>query len=187
MYHLGDSNLIWNCVECSVIPDGDSIVIENRFSEPSDFELSTEINVLESQNVRLTVKLVDYVANLIQDDSMARSQVEAYIDYGNGVHSQKTEITCMERCVKGTFEGNIDVRNSNSRGDTYKLVVIIHAFAQDKFHVNLVSIGDLVLASKIFEESKGKSLRKIMYERSINFRFLTISFKLHKRYNQEFL
>ena len=163
MHHLGNSYLVWNCLECSIIPDGDSIIVENRFGEPSDFKLSTEIYLLESQNVRLTVKLVDYVADLIQDDSTARSQVEAYIDYGNGVHSPKTEISCMEKCVKGIFDGNIDVRNSNLGSDTYKLVVIIHAFAQDKFHVNLVSIGDLVLASKVFEESEGKSFRIIMY------------------------
>ena len=164
VHHLGSSHLVWKCVDCSVTPDGDSIVVENRFSEPSDFELSTEIHLHESQNVRLTVKLIDYVADLIQDDSTARSQVEAYIDYGNEVQSPKTKITCMEKCVKGIFDGNIDVRNSKLGSDTYKLVVIIHAFAQDKFHVNLVSIGDLVLASKVFEESKGKSFRIIIYE-----------------------
>ena len=157
---LGNSHLSWTCIDCSVIPDGDSIVVENRFGEPSDFELSTQIILRESQNVRLTVKLVDYVADLVQDDSIARSKVQAYIDYGNGLHSPKSDIVCSEDCIKGIFMGDIDIKNSYFESDTYKLIVVIHAFVQDKFHVNLVSIGDLVLASEVIEESKGKSFRK---------------------------
>ena len=147
----------WKCVDCSVVHDGDSIVVENRFTEPSDFELSTEIFLRESQNVRVTIELVDYVADLVQDNSLARSTVEAYIDYGNELQSQKSDIACNKDCINGVFIGNIDVRNSNSKSDNYRLVLIIHAFTQDKFKVNLVSVGDLVLASEIFEESKGKS------------------------------
>ena len=150
-------------VDCSIIPDGDSIVIENRFGEPSDFELSTNIYLRESQNIRMTVMLVDYVADMIQDNSLARSKVEAYIDFGNDVHSQKSDIVCNKDCIHGIFTGNIDIRNSNLRSDIYKLVVIIHAYTQDKFQVNLVSIGDLVLASEIFENSKGKSFRSFTY------------------------
>ena len=45
--------------------------------------------------------------------------------------------------------------------------MIIHAFVQDKFHVNLVSIGDLVLASEIIEENKGKSSRKYYVSKRI--------------------
>ena len=158
-HNLGNSHLKWKCVDCSVIPDGDSIVVENRFGEPTNFELSTEIYLRESQNVRLTIELVDYVADLIQDNSLARTTVEVYIDFGNDVHSQTSNVTCIEDCINGIFVGNIDVRNSNLKRDTYKLVVVIHAFSQDKFKLNLVSIGDLVLASKIFESSKGKSLK----------------------------
>ena len=147
----------WQCVECTVNRDGDSIVVENRFTEHSDFELSTELILRESQNVRITIELVDYVADLVQDNSLARSTVEAYIDYGGDLQSQKSGITCNNDCINGIFVGNIDVRNPNLKSDTYKLVVNIHAFTQDKFKMNLVSIGDLVLASKIFDESKGKS------------------------------
>ena len=125
--------------------------------------MSTEIHLRESQNVRLTVELVDYVADLVQDNSLARSTVQAYIDYGNDLQSQKSDIACNKDCINGVFIGNIDIRNSNLRSDTYKLVVIIHAFTQDKFKVNLISIGDLVLASEIFEESKGKSSTKIAH------------------------
>ena len=97
------------------------------------------------------------MADLVQDNSLARTTVEAYIDYGNEIQSQKSDIACINDCVNGIFVGNIDVRNSNSNNDTFKLIVIIHAFTHDKFKVTKVSIGDLVLASEIFEESKGRS------------------------------
>ena len=156
---LGSSNLEWNCVDCTAIPDGDSIVVENQFNEPSDFELSTDIYLQESQNVRLTVNLVDYIADMFNDNSLARTTVEAYIDYGNGLHSLKSYIACNKDCINGIFDGNIDVRNSNLGNDTHKLVVVLHGFGQDKFKVNQVSLGDLVLASEVFEDGKGKSLR----------------------------
>ena len=63
----GGSDLDWQCKDCSIIHEDDSVIVENRFTEPNDFELSTEIYILESQNVRLTVQLEDYVAVLIQD------------------------------------------------------------------------------------------------------------------------
>ena len=83
--------------------------------------------------------------------------MKAYIDYGNDLHSFQSNIACNQDCLNGIFVGNIDVTNSNSRSDIYKIVLVIHAFSQDKFKVNLVSVGDLVLASEIFEENKGKS------------------------------
>ena len=96
------------------------------------------------------------MADLVNDNSLARTTVEAFIDYGDGLQSEKSNIACVNDCVNGIFVGNIDVRNSNLDSDTYKLVVVIHAFLQDKFTVNKVSIGDLVLASEIFQESKGR-------------------------------
>ena len=123
--------------------------------------MSTDIFLREGQHVRLTVELVDYVADLVQDNSLARSTVQAYIDYGNDLQSQKSDIACNEDCINGIFIGNIDVKNFNLESATYELVVVIHAFVQDKFKVNLVSIGDLVLASEIFEENKGKSSKNI--------------------------
>ena len=155
-HNLGNSHLDWNCDGCTVVRDGDSIVVENRFTEHSDFELSTDLYIRESQNVRITIELVDYMADLVNDNSLARTTVEAYIDYGDGLQSEKSIIACVNDCVNGIFVGNIDVRNSNLDSDTYKLVVVIHAFLQDKFKVNKVSIGDLVLASEIFQESKGR-------------------------------
>ena len=153
--HLGSSYFDWKCVDCTVVRDGDSIVVENRFTEHSDFELSASVQIRESQNVRLTIELVDYVADLVQDNSLARTTVEAYMDYGNDLHSENSNINCIEDCINGIFLGNIDVKNWMS--GTYKLVMVIHAFTQDKFKLKQVSMGDFVLASEIFEESKGNS------------------------------
>ena len=44
----------------------ESIIVENRFTEPNDFEISTDIDILESQNIRLTVEITDYIADLVQ-------------------------------------------------------------------------------------------------------------------------
>ena len=161
-HYLGNSYLDWKCVDCTVVHDGDSIVVENRFTEHSDFELSANIQLRESQNVRLTIELVDYVADLVQDNSLARTTVEAYIDYGDDFHTQKSDIACIKDCINGIFVGNIDVKNWMS--GTYKLMVIIHAFTQDKFKLKLVSMGDFLLASEIFEDSKGRSSQKHIKE-----------------------
>ena len=179
-HNLGNSYLDWNCDGCTVVRDGDSIVVENRFTEHSDFELSTDLYIRESQNVRITIELVDYMADLVNDNSLARTTVEAYIDYRDELHSQKSNIACVNDCVNGVFVGNIDVRNSNLDSDTYKLVVVIHAFLQDKFKVNKVSIGDLVLASEIFQESKGPSHFQMFFfitecDRKLWFRALFVS------------
>ena len=168
---LGNSYLDWNCDGCTVVRDGDSIIVENRFTEHSDFELSTDLYIRESQNLRITIELVDYMADLVQDNSLARTTVEAYIDYGSELQSQKSGIACINDCVNGIFVGNIDVRNSNSNSDTFKLVVVIHAFTHDKFKINKVSIGDLVLASEIFEESKGKELPSLPHLLKPHFKY----------------
>ena len=136
-------------------------------------ELSTYIYLEESQNVRVTAEWVDYVANLIGDSSLARSSLTAYINYGNGVQSDTTNLNCNEECIDGAFVGNIDVRNGNLNSGTYKLVIEIYAYMADQFKVNLLSIGDLVLSSKIFEESKGKPFKVISIKRQVlHFNFL---------------
>ena len=132
--------------------------------------MSTYIYLEESQNVRVTAKLVDYVANLIGDSSLARSSLTAYINYGNGVQSDTTNLNCNEECIDGAFVGNIDVRNGNLNSGTYKLVIEIYAYMADQFKVNLLSIGDLVLSSKIFEESKGRPFQSIILQ-VLNFNF----------------
>ena len=38
---------------------------------------------------------------------------------------------------------------------TFKLMIVIYGRKSDKFRVNTVAFGDLVLASEIKEESKG--------------------------------
>ena len=81
--------------------------MKNTFNEPDDFELSTDIFLEEKQNIRVTLQFNDYVANLIQDNSMARSSIEAYLDYGNDLLSPKSIMICSNDCLKGTFDGNL--------------------------------------------------------------------------------
>ena len=45
--------------------DGNSIIVDNSFNPPNDFELSTEISILESQNVRISIELIDQIADMI--------------------------------------------------------------------------------------------------------------------------
>ena len=132
-------------------------MVKNRFAEPSDMQISTEISIKEGQNLRLTVEVLDYVADLVQDNSIAHTTVEAFLDYGNSIQSAKTNLVCSEDCLKGVFIGNIDVRNAYENSGTFKLVINIHAMAQDTFTLNTISQGDLVLASEIFPESKGRN------------------------------
>ena len=105
-------------------------------------QLSTEISIKEGQNLRLTVEVLDYVADLVQDNSIAHTTVEAFLDYGNSIQSAKTSLVCSEDCLKGIFIGNIDVRNAYENSGTFKLVINIHAMAQDTFTLNTISQGD---------------------------------------------
>ena len=97
---------------------------------------------------------------------MARSSVHAYLDYGNELESEKTHIVCSQDCLNGVFIGSIDVRHANPTSGIFKLVIVIHAYSQDKFRVDRISLGDLVLASEIIEESKGKNLIEINLRRN---------------------
>lgn len=110
--------------------------------------------------MRLTLELVDFISELSGDNSLARMTVEAFIDYGNNLLSAKSVLICKEECLRGVFAGNLDVRNAYSISGYYQLVVNIHGYTQDKFRLNLLSLGDLILASHIFEDSKGKVYRK---------------------------
>ena len=82
-------------------------MISNRFSEPAQFQISTDILVREGQNVRLTIELIDYVADLVQDNAMARTSIEAFLDYGENIFSPITNVTCSLDCLKGKFDGNL--------------------------------------------------------------------------------
>ena len=125
---IGKSNLAWHCDGCTFANDGDGIIVENRFGEPTEFQLSTELSLKENQNVRLTVDFVDYVANLISDSSTARSSVNGFMDYGNNVQSPKTTMICSTDCLNGTFTGNlgklVDQMMSSSINHKYKIEMI---------------------------------------------------------------
>ena len=77
--------MVWNSIDCIVAWTGDSITVKNRFAEPSDMQLSTEIPIKEGQNFRLTVEVLDYVADVIQDSSIAHTTVKAFLDYGYNI------------------------------------------------------------------------------------------------------
>ena len=147
--------MLWTCQDCFISSDGEEIIVENRFSGYADFGLSADIFLAEGQNVRLTVEMIDAYADAYQDSALARSSVETYLEYEKNVQSAKTNMICSNDCLKGTYAGNLDVRNSNPGNGLYKLVINIHAFHADKFKITMISIGDLVLSSEIFEESKG--------------------------------
>ena len=83
------------------------IEVSNTFTEPDEFELSTNICLEEKQNIRITIQLIDYIANLIQDNSMARTSIKAYLDYGNNVFSSESNLVCSNDCLKGIFVGNL--------------------------------------------------------------------------------
>ena len=91
----------------------------------------------------------------IEDSLLARSSLSAFIDYGNGLESDKVNVLCNQDCLNGVFIGNMDVRHANQVSGRFKLVIVVHGYMNDKFRVDLVSFGDLVLASEINEESKG--------------------------------
>lgn len=67
----------WHCEGCTIVRHEDSIIVNNGFAEPTDFEISTDIEILESQNVRITIELVDYVADLVQVWFLKEIQVNA--------------------------------------------------------------------------------------------------------------
>ena len=137
-------------------------------------QLSTEISIKEGQNLRLTVEVLDYVADLVQDNSIAHTTVEAFLDYGHSIQSAKTDLVCSEDCLKGVFIGNIDVRNAYENNGTFKLVINIHGMAQDTFTLNTISLGDLVLASEIFPESKDRNYKSLSNQLLLSFHGLRL-------------
>ena len=164
----------WQCDDCTIFTENNTIIVENGFAEPDHFEISTEIYILDSQNIRVTVELVDYIASLVQDNSFAKTSLSAFIDYGNGLKSDETNVSCSQDCLHGVFIGNLDVRHANRISGTFKLVIAVHGYKNDKLRVNLVSLGKLTLASEINEYSKGT----IIYYSILHIK-LTFKFKLN--------
>ena len=69
------------------------------------------------------------------------------------------------------FIGNLDIRHANPTNGTFKLVIIIHGYMNDKLRLDLVSLGDLVLAAEIFEENKGMNYFLFIKELKIDTSF----------------
>ena len=51
--------------------------------------------------------------------------------------------------------GSIDVRNPNLEPGSYQLIINLFGSQHDVFKLDMISLGDLVLASQVFEASKG--------------------------------
>lgn len=81
--------------------------MSNRFNDPQFFQLTTNLLVKEGQHVRLTIEMVDYLANIAQNNAFARTSIEVFLDYGENIISEKTNMTCSSDCLKGRYEGNL--------------------------------------------------------------------------------
>ena len=110
-----------------------------------------------SPGSKLVFSIFQNIENLVKDNSFARTSITAFIDYNNGLESDKTNVLCSDDCLRGVFIGNLDVRHANPKNGTFKLTIVAHGFMNDQFKIDLVSLVDLVLASKIKEENKGTS------------------------------
>ena len=99
---------------------------------------------------------MDFISDLSGDASFARMTIEAYINYGDNLISKKTNFICKDECLRGKFTGDLDVRNAFLESGTFKLVINIHGYTQDKFKLNLISLGDLILSSRVLANSSGK-------------------------------
>ena len=110
---------------------------------------------------RLSIELIDFISDLSGDASFARMTIEAYINYGDNLISAKTNFICKDECLKGKFNGDLDVRNAYSESGVFELVINIHGYTQDKFKLKLISLGDLILSSKVLPNSEGK-IQKIL-------------------------
>ena len=63
------ATLRWDCQDCQAVRNGDSIEIKNQFYDPSLFVTSVELYLKSDQDVRVSLELTDFVANLLDDSS----------------------------------------------------------------------------------------------------------------------
>ena len=68
------------------------------------------------------MKLVDFIADFTQDSSLAHSSIEGFIDYGDGKLSILSKLDCSKQCLKGSYEGNFDIRNSRYAEGQFQVI-----------------------------------------------------------------
>ena len=56
--------------------------------------------------------MIDFVSDLTNDNSFARTTIEAFLDYGDNVLSSVSRVVCKEDCLRGVFIGNLDINNA---------------------------------------------------------------------------
>ena len=61
---------------------------------------------------RVTIEMIDFVSDLTNDNSFARTTIEAFLDYGDNVLSSVSRVVCKEDCLRGVFIGNLDINNA---------------------------------------------------------------------------
>lgn len=77
------------------------------------------IPVEEKQNVRLNLKVSDYVGNVVGDSSYALMQLNISLQYSNGDEGSLYKFDCSTECIDGNFDGPIDL--SNDKEDLIKV------------------------------------------------------------------
>ena len=106
-----------------------------------------------TQNVRMTFEVHDFVGSLLGDSELAQFNLNVSLRYSDDTFSSIVHFDCSRSCVDGGFQGSIDV--INERNDEVDLVIDGVMFKQDVFIIEKIALGDLILKSKIYEESRG--------------------------------
>ena len=83
------------------------------------------------------INLVDFIADSVDDSSLAHSTVEGFIDYGNGKSSIISSLDCSKECLKGRYDGNFDIRNSRYEDGQFRVMSKIKV---PKLTLNIASI-----------------------------------------------
>ena len=82
------------------------------------FTVLTIIPVEETQNIRISLFLLDTVAN-VAGNYAAQSELNFTLEYSDGYTFKAGSIKCSENCVDGKYDGIIDLKNT--RTDTVKV------------------------------------------------------------------
>ena len=58
--------------------------------------------------------MIDFLGDVTNDNSLARTTMEAFLDFGNDVVSDISSVICKKDCLRGVFIGNMDINNAHS-------------------------------------------------------------------------
>ena len=80
-----------------------------------------QLETLKEFFQRLALTFVDFIANFNGDSSIAHGKIDGYIDYGDDRFSKPTNFECSTQCLKGRYDGNLDIRNSRHEEGLFKV------------------------------------------------------------------